>query len=303
MPTRRIGNWRSCSGDSCKGSRRSRWWQTRTAVAAVSIWPNGGEQDKSWLIRADQGVDPGLVPGHSGVDSRQIRPSTAKTKTDNSRLNPLVSLFADHRTSGVALRRWRGGVWGCQKMANLQVWTSIKQSTWHESFPPARTPAQIMLSVIEPTPFRQLHCLFPTTRTSTSCRVWGNGNDTEGTTAWQRVRTEGQCFHVTGTLKPKQRFVRSLQTHLPRWQLPSQWPSYGSPCWTHCQWQPDTQVWCSLWMWSLTRVWAEQCRCCCCRWHSLGVKGSWKHVWTLHLGLCPAGSDGPEKFAIQTCSY
>lgn len=126
MHTRRIGNWRSCSGDSCKGSRRSRWWQTRTAVAAVSIWPNGGELDKSWLIRADVGVDPGLVPGHSGVDSRQIGPSTAKTKTDNSRLNPLVSLFVDHRTSRVALRRWRGGVWGCQKMANIQVWTSSR---------------------------------------------------------------------------------------------------------------------------------------------------------------------------------
>lgn len=123
MPTRRIGNWRSCSGDSCKGSRRSRWWQTRTAVAAVSIWPNGGEQDKSWLIRADVGVDPGLVPGHSGVDSRQIRPSTAKTKTDNSRLNPLVSLFADHRTSGVALRRWRGGV-RCQM--DVRRWQTSK---------------------------------------------------------------------------------------------------------------------------------------------------------------------------------
>lgn len=186
MHTGRIGNWRSCSGDCCRGGRRSRRWQTRTAVAAVSIWPNGGELDKSWLIRADVGVDPGLVTGYSGVDSRQIGPSTAKTKTNNSRLNPPVSLFADHWTSRVTLRRRRGGVWGCQKMGNI-VWTSIKQSTWHESFPPARTPAQIMLSVIVPTPFRQLHCLFPTTGTCTSCRVWGNGNDTEETTTWQTL--------------------------------------------------------------------------------------------------------------------
>lgn len=194
MHTGMIGNWRSCSGGCCRCRRRSRWWQTTTAVAAVSIGPSGGELDKSRLIRADVGVDPGLVTGHSGVDSRQIGPSAAKTKTNNSRLNPLVSLFADHRTSWVTLRRWRGGVWGCRKMGNTQVWTSIKQSAWHESLPPATTPAQIMLSVIVPTPFRQLHCLFPTTGTSTSCRVWGNGNDAEGTTTWQTVRTEGWCF-------------------------------------------------------------------------------------------------------------
>lgn len=299
MHTGRIGNWRSCSGDCCRGGRRSRRWQTRTAVAAVSIWPNGGELDKSWLIRADVGVDPGLVTGYSGVDSRQIGPSTAKTKTNNSRLNPPVSLFADHWTSRVTLRRRRGGVWGCQKMGNI-VWTSIKQSTWHESFPPARTPAQIMLSVIVPTPFRQLHCLFPTTGTCTSCRVWGNGNDTEETTTWQTVRMEGL---MTGTLKSRQRFMKNQQTHLSHSQLPSQWPSRRFHCWTHCHWLPDTLVWCSLWMWPLTRAWAEQYRCCYCRCHSLGVKWSWKHVWTLHLGLFLAGSDGPEKFAIQMCSY
>lgn len=56
----------------------------------------------------------------------------------------------------------------------------MKQPTWHESLPPARTPAQIMLSVTLPTPFRQLHCLFPRTGSSTSCRRWGNGKDTDG---------------------------------------------------------------------------------------------------------------------------
>lgn len=110
MHTGRIGNWRGGGGNCCRGRRSNRWWQTSTAGAAVCIRPNGGELDKSWLIRADVGVDPGLVTGHSGVDSRQIGPSTAKTKTNNSRLNPPVSLFADHRTSRVTLRRWRGGV-------------------------------------------------------------------------------------------------------------------------------------------------------------------------------------------------
>lgn len=56
----------------------------------------------------------------------------------------------------------------------------MMKPTWHESLPPARTPAQIMLSVTVPTPFRQLHCLFPTTGTSTSCSVWGKGKATDG---------------------------------------------------------------------------------------------------------------------------
>lgn len=73
-------------------------------MAAVSIRPTGGELNESWLVRGDVGGDPGLVTGHSGVHSGQIGPSTAKTKTNNSRLNPLVFLFADHWTSRVTLR-------------------------------------------------------------------------------------------------------------------------------------------------------------------------------------------------------
>lgn len=128
MHTGKVGNWRSCSG-GCRSRRRNRWWQIRTAVVAVSIRSTGQELDKSWLIRADVGVDPGLVAGNSGVDSGQIGPSTAKTKTNDSRLNPLVSLFANHRTSRVPLTRWGGGGARCQKTGHIQVWTLVSQST------------------------------------------------------------------------------------------------------------------------------------------------------------------------------
>lgn len=93
-----------------------RRWQTRTGVAAVSIQPTWGELDKAWLIRCDMGVDPGRVTGHSGVDSWQIGPSTAKTKTNDSRLDPHRALLVHHWASWVTLRRRTGNVWESQKI-------------------------------------------------------------------------------------------------------------------------------------------------------------------------------------------
>ena len=48
-------------------------------------------------------VDPGLIPGHSGVDSWEIRLGTSSSKTDDSRLDPATVLLAHHRTAGVSL--------------------------------------------------------------------------------------------------------------------------------------------------------------------------------------------------------
>lgn len=79
------------------------------------------ECSATWLIRPDVWFDPRLVAGHSGVDSRQIGPSTAKTKTNNSRLDPHVALFADHWTSRVTLGKWSGGISGCQMIQNTSL--------------------------------------------------------------------------------------------------------------------------------------------------------------------------------------
>ena len=110
----------SCSTSSISSSYSDdRRWQARTGVAAVSIQPTGGELDKAWLIRFDVGVDPGLVTGHSGVDSRQIWPSTAKTETNDSRLNPDGALLVHHWTSWVTLRRRRGNIWDKEKIEHI----------------------------------------------------------------------------------------------------------------------------------------------------------------------------------------
>ena len=118
----------STSSSSSSSSRNNRRGQTRTGVAAVSIQPTGVELDEAWLIRADVGVDPGLVIGHSGVDSWQIGPSAARTKTNDSRLDPDGALLVHHRTSWVTLRRWRGDVRGCQKILN--TFTNNWQIQW-----------------------------------------------------------------------------------------------------------------------------------------------------------------------------
>ena len=122
----------STSSSSSSSNRDNRRRQARTGVAAVSIQPTGGELDKAWLIRLDVGVDPGLVSGHSGVDSRQTWPSTAKTKTNDSRLDPDGALLVDHWASWVTLRRRRGNVWQSHYIFN----TFTKQWQMTSSFLP-----------------------------------------------------------------------------------------------------------------------------------------------------------------------
>ena len=59
--------------------------------------------DKAWLVAADLGVDPALVTGHPGVDSRKIGFSTTDSKANDTGLDPHSVLFADHWSSGVSL--------------------------------------------------------------------------------------------------------------------------------------------------------------------------------------------------------
>ena len=62
-----------------------------------------GELDEAWSVTTDVGLDPRLVLGHPGVDSRIIGASTAVAKTDNTRLDPHRVLLAHHWTTRVSL--------------------------------------------------------------------------------------------------------------------------------------------------------------------------------------------------------
>lgn len=139
IPTFSTGasGWWICSCEcfcraSDSSSRRRR--ETRTGVAAVSIQPTGGKLDKAWLIRADVGVDPGLVTGHSGVDSWQTRPSTAITKTDNTRLDPDGALLTHHWTSRVSLRGRTGRCVNIRDsrshLSQGEKWNKAAHLTW-----------------------------------------------------------------------------------------------------------------------------------------------------------------------------
>lgn len=174
------------------------------------------------------------------------------------------------------------------------------ESTWHESLPPVSTPAQSMLSVTEPTPLRQLYCLLPRTGTSTSCRAWGEGRDSEGQDERQ-TRYEHSIFigkimflvcNVLLFLTTQYVIDISMERspHFLRWCCPSQWPSYQCHRGKNCHLLPDRWVWYSLWSWLVRWVWAEQCRCHWCHCRKLDVRRSEQQFWTLRWGYCPPGS-------------
>lgn len=70
------------------------WWQTSTGDTEVAVSPSGREGDEAWLVAGDMTVDPGLILGHSGVDSWDIRLGTTDSKTHNSLLDPETVLLA-----------------------------------------------------------------------------------------------------------------------------------------------------------------------------------------------------------------
>ena len=51
------------------------------------------EGDEARLVAADPAVDPGLVLGHSGVDSWEAGLGTASSKTHHSNLEPPGAAF------------------------------------------------------------------------------------------------------------------------------------------------------------------------------------------------------------------
>lgn len=59
--------------------------------------------DEARLVGGDLAVDPGLVLGHSGVDSWEFSLSTADSKADHSGLDPPGAIFNHHGAARVAL--------------------------------------------------------------------------------------------------------------------------------------------------------------------------------------------------------
>lgn len=57
------------------------------------------ENAEAWLVGADLLVDPGLVVGHSGVDSRELGQPTATAKTHNPTLDPPCVIFGHQRAA------------------------------------------------------------------------------------------------------------------------------------------------------------------------------------------------------------
>lgn len=64
---------------------------------------SGRASDKARRVAGDLAVDPGLVLGHSSIDSREIGLSTAISKTHHSSLDPLGVVFIDHGAPRVPL--------------------------------------------------------------------------------------------------------------------------------------------------------------------------------------------------------
>ena len=62
------------------------------------------ELDEAGPVGGDLAVDPVLVLGHAGVDSREPGLSTAASKTHHASQNPRRVAFTHHRAAGVALR-------------------------------------------------------------------------------------------------------------------------------------------------------------------------------------------------------
>ena len=76
-----------------------RRWQASTADAEVTVRSCGREGDKARLAAGDLAVDPGLILGHSGVDSWEIRFGTTISKTYDSPQDPAAALLAHQRTT------------------------------------------------------------------------------------------------------------------------------------------------------------------------------------------------------------
>lgn len=78
-------------------------WQTRTLDTEVAVSPTGSEGDEARLVAGDLAVDPGLIPGHSGVDSREVGQGTTLSKTHDSLLDPDTVLLAHQRAARIPL--------------------------------------------------------------------------------------------------------------------------------------------------------------------------------------------------------
>lgn len=114
----------------------------------------------------------------------------------------------------------------------------IGDVTWQESFPPSSGPAHIMFSVIAETPLRHLHCLFPTTGTSTSCRTWGEGRETVKDIKWSNVHQ-----HCNNTVCCVWSRLVKLKPYRLSEFFPIRWPSLQC-CWRmYCLLKPDRLVW------------------------------------------------------------
>lgn len=100
----KVWTWQALTfGSGCWSEGGWRWWQASTGDTEVTVSPSGPEGDEARLAAGDLVVDPGLILGHSGIDSWKIGLSTTLSKTHNSRLDPATVLFAHQRPARVPL--------------------------------------------------------------------------------------------------------------------------------------------------------------------------------------------------------
>lgn len=78
-------------------------WNSITGVVEISIFPGGTEGEKTWPVATGVSVNPGLVPGHSGVDSWEQGFTTFTSIAGDPCKDPPAALLAHEWTAQVAL--------------------------------------------------------------------------------------------------------------------------------------------------------------------------------------------------------